>query len=108
MFLQEGFPIFVKNFQYQEYSDIVKAITEQFNPALNKNLNRGLVNKAFVSGEDIPDELLAHLKNTLKINFRKFNPFSKIKPGAGMAENIYFRQNANSFAPAAGIAYRTA
>ena len=105
-FLLDGNPVYNRVFPYQEFSEIVKTITDQLNPATNKNINKDLISNAYICGEDVPDELISYLKNILKINFKKFNPFSKIKPGAGMAENIFYRQKFNSFASAAGISYR--
>ncbi|HEY7751548.1 MAG TPA: hypothetical protein VH917_04595 [Ignavibacteriaceae bacterium] len=108
LFILDDRPVYIRVFPFQEFSDIIKILTDHLNPSVNKNINKDLLTNAYVCGEDVPDELISYLKNTLKINFKKFNPFSKIKPGAGMAENIYFRQNFNSFAPAAGISYRVA
>jgi hypothetical protein len=108
LFLYEGKPAFNKVFTYQEYSEIAKILTDQLNQAVNKKIDKNLITNAFVCGENVPDELITYLKNTLNLNFKKFNPFNNIKPGPGMLENIYYRQKFNSFAPAAGIAYRLA
>jgi len=42
----------------------------------------------------------------LGLDFILFNPFDKIRPLPQLYENKYYLEKYNSFAPAAGIAFR--
>ena len=72
------------------------------------DIKRELIEKAFITGEEISDTVIQTLRNTLGIDFAKFNPFEKIKPNPELFDNKYYSEKYYSFSPATGIAIRVA
>jgi len=84
--------------------NIVQALTSRDNFKINKNL----LTTAYITGDNLTGSIIQTLSDTLNINFIQFNPFQKIKPGQNLIDNKFYSELFNSFAPAAGIAYRVA
>ena len=72
------------------------------------DMKREFIEKAFITGEEISDTVIQTLRNTLEIEFTKFNPFEKIKPNPELFDNKYYSEKYYSFSPATGIAIRVA
>jgi hypothetical protein len=83
---------------------IIQALTQRENFGINKNL----LSTAYITGDNINNSIVQTLSDTLDIKFIQFNPFDKIKPGQNLIDNKFYSENFNSFAPAAGIAFRVA
>ena len=83
---------------------IIQALTQKENYGINKNL----LSTAYIDGDNINSSIVKSLSDTLNINFIQFNPFDKIKPGQNLIDNKFYSENFNSFAPAAGLAFRVA
>jgi hypothetical protein len=72
------------------------------------DMKRDLIEKAFITGDEISDTVIKTLRNTLEIDFTKFNPFEKIKPNPELFDNKYYSEKYYSFSPATGVAIRIA
>jgi Tfp pilus assembly PilM family ATPase len=72
------------------------------------NINRNIIDNAFISGEEISVNMIQTLSSTLGIELTYFNPFERIKPDSELYTNKFYLEKNNSFSPAAGIAYRLA
>lgn len=84
--------------------NIIQALTQRSNFSISKNL----LSTAYITGDNLNNSIVQTLSDTLGIDFIRFNPFEKIKPGQNLDDNKFYSEHFNSFAPAAGIAYRVA
>ena len=89
-------------------SEIPENIIQELTPKDNFNISKTLLSDAYVTGDNLTNSVVQSLSDTLGINFIQFNPFEKIKPGQNLVDNKFYSENFNSFAPAAGMAYRIA
>jgi Tfp pilus assembly PilM family ATPase len=71
-------------------------------------IDKNSIDNAFISGEEISENMIRALSDTLGIDLIFFNPFEKIKPDSELFTNKFYLEKNNSFSPAAGIAYRLA
>jgi Tfp pilus assembly PilM family ATPase len=70
--------------------------------------NISSIEEAFISGEEISEAMVQTLRRDLNFNFVHFNPFERITPAENLWSNKNYTEKYNSFAAAAGIAYRLA
>jgi len=89
-------------------NNIQQIIEDELSPTQSKNIMKGLVQAAYITGESVPDELLKQLTGKTGITFISFNPFDKLTTTPIILESILYSQKFNSFSSAAGIAYRIA
>jgi Tfp pilus assembly PilM family ATPase len=89
-------------------NDIHQIIEQDLSPTQSKNIMKGLVQAAYITGESVTDALAKNLTAKTGITFVSFNPFDKLTTTPKIQETVLFNQNFNSFSSAAGIAYRIA
>lgn len=108
LFSFQGKPIYLKVYYLQDASDIVKFISSEIDSNQYPNINRRMLESAFISGAELSASMIETLRDKVDIPFVHFNPFAKIKPNPRLFENKYFSEKFNSFSPATGIALRLA
>jgi Tfp pilus assembly PilM family ATPase len=106
IFSLEGKPVLFKTTTYNSATEIPDIILKETSPSETVNINRSLIDSAYISGEDISDSFVNSLNSNTGIEFKRFNPFENISPDPRLLENNNFSQKFNTFSPAAGIAYR--
>ena len=104
----EGKPIYQRVLPLNDAGEVPAYLLSETSAKENFGINRGIIEKAYITGEDISGTIVESLENILGIEFVHFNPFAKIKPESKLYENKNFVERNNSFSSAAGIAYRLA
>ncbi len=89
-------------------NNIRQIIEDDLSPSLSKNIKKGLVQAAYITGESVTDLLVENLTEKTGITFISFNPFDKLTTTPKILESTLYSQQFNSFSSAAGIAYRIA
>ena len=108
LFSLNGKPVRFSIRLLNDASEIPENIVQELTAGDNFNISKNLLSTAYITGDNLTNSVIQTLSDTLGINFIQFNPFEKIKPGQNLGENKFYTENFNSFAPAAGIAYRVA
>jgi Tfp pilus assembly PilM family ATPase len=108
LFLLNSKPIQFSLRLMNDASEIPENIIQALTPRDSFNINKNLLSTAYITGDDLTNSVVQTLSDTLGINFIQFNPFEKINPEQNLVGNKFYSENFNSFAPAAGIAYRVA
>jgi len=103
-----GKPIRLKVIALNDAGEIPTLLFEESNLQESFKINRGLIDNAFICGEDISETIIKTLENILGIDFIYYNPFDKINPEPKLFDNKFYVERYNSFSPAAGIAMRLA
>lgn len=103
-----GKTISQKVHKLESQNDIQQIIEDDLSLTQSKNIMRGLVQAAYITGESVPDALAKNLTEKTGIDFISFNPFDKLTTTPNILESILYSQKFNSFSSAAGIAYRIA
>ncbi len=104
----EGKPIYQRVLPLNDVGEVPTYLLSETTAKENFNINRGIIEKAYITGDDISGTIVESLENILGIEFIHFNPFTKIKPESKLYENKNYIERNNSFSSAAGIAYRLA
>ncbi len=89
-------------------NNIREIIEDELSPTQSKNIMKGLIQAAYITGESVPDALAKQLTGETGITFVSFNPFDKLTTTPKILESTLYSQKYNSFSSAAGIAYRIA
>ena len=89
-------------------NDIQQIIEHELSPTKTKNIMKGLVQAAYITGESATDALAKKLSEKTGMTFVSFNPFDKLTTTPKILESPLYTQKFNSFSSAAGIAYRIA
>ena len=89
-------------------NNIREIIEDELSPTQSKNIMKGLIQAAYITGENVPDALVKQLTEQTGIDFISFNPFDKLTTTPKILESTLYSQKYNSFSSAAGIAYRIA
>jgi Tfp pilus assembly PilM family ATPase len=108
LFSYQGKPVYFNALTMNAASDIVKYVTAELDSNQYANINRSMLESAFISGEELSPSMITTLREKLDIPFIHFNPFAKIKPNPRLFENRYFSEKFNSFSASTGIALRLA
>ena len=103
-----GKPVYFKIIPLTDAGEIPSILLNETSPHDNFSMNRNMIDTAFITGEDVSLPLVESLRDALEIDLVHFNPFDKIKPEQKLFSNKCYSERFNSFAPAAGIAYRLA
>lgn len=106
LFSYNGKPIQFNILQLNDASEIPGHIIRALTGRENFKISKNVLTSAFITGDSLSNSIVQTLCDTLDIDFIQFNPFDKIKPGQKLFENKFYSEHFNSFAPAAGIAYR--
>ena len=104
----EGKTISQKVHKLESQNDIQQIIEHELSLTQLKNITKGLVQAAYITGESSTDALAKILTEKTGINFISFNPFDKLTKSPKILESPLYSQKFNSFSSAAGIAYRIA
>jgi hypothetical protein len=104
----EGKTISQKIHKLESYNDIRQIIEHEISPSQTKNIMKGLIQAAYITGENISESLVKILTEKTGIKFILFNPFDKLTPTPKILESRLYSQKYNSFSSAAGMAYRIA
>ena len=89
-------------------NNIREILENDLSSTQSKNIMKGLIQAAYITGESVPDALAKQLTGETGITFVSFNPFDKLTTTPKILESILYSQQFNSFSSAAGIAYRIA
>jgi len=108
LFSYQGKPVYFKVLPLNDAGDIVKFLSSELDSNQYPNINRSMMESAFISGEELSSSMINTLREKLDVPFIHFNPFAKIKPNPRLFENRYFSEKFNSFSPSTGIALRLA
>ena len=104
----EGKTISQKVYKIESQNDIQQIIEHELSPTQSRNITKGLVQAAYITGGSSTDALAKILTEKTGINFISFNPFDKLTTTPKILESLLYSQKFNSFSSAAGIAYRIA
>lgn len=104
----DGKTISQKVHKLESQNDIRQIIEQEISPTQSKNIMKGLVQAAYITGENVTEALAKKLTEKTGITFISFNPFDKLTTTPRILESILYNQKFNSFSSAAGIAYRIA
>jgi len=104
----DGKTISQKVYKLESENDIRQIIEQEISPTQSKNIIKGMVQAAYITGELVTDALAKKLTEKTGINFSSFNPFDKLTTTPKIIESLLYSQKFNSFSSAAGIAYRIA
>jgi hypothetical protein len=104
----EGKTISQKVHKLESQNDILQIIEQELSPTQSKNILKGLVQAAYITGEISTSALANNLTEKTGITFNSFNPFDKLSTTPKILESPLYSQKFNSFSSAAGIAYRIA
>lgn len=103
-----GKPVLFKTIPLADASEIPSLILELLAPKASININKNIINAAFITGEQLSSSMVQSLRKAVDINFIQYNPFNKIKPAAELFQNNCYTEKPNTFSSAAGIAFRLA
>lgn len=101
-----GRPVYFKLNQLKDAGEITTVLKEEIENNKIINVNTKMITSAFVTGDELSPSMTEAISRTIGVNLSYFNPFLKIIPDLDLQDNIYFTEKFNSFAPAAGIAFR--
>lgn len=105
-FLFKGRPIYFNIVPVANAGEILPRISEELVAGKAMKINPASISRAFIAGDNIPDSLLERAAKILNMDFSRFNPFDEIKVNPELFESRALTERANSFSPAAGIAFR--
>lgn len=108
LFSLNGKPIYFNVIPLNDVGEIPALLLSETSPRESFIMKRDLIEKAFITGEEVSENIIQTLRNTLGIDFIRFNPFGKIKPNPGLFDNKCYSEKFNSFSPATGVAIRLA
>jgi hypothetical protein len=100
-------PIYINVCSTKSEKETITFIEEELSKETVHKINRKFISGAYISGENVTAELKHKLEYSVGIKFSKFNPFFKIDSKSAIENKKLSAETFNSFAPAAGIAYRT-
>ncbi len=100
-------PIYTNVCSTKSEKETITFIEEELSKETVHKINRKFISGAYISGENVTAELKHKLEYSVGIKFSKFNPFFKIDSKSAIENKKLSAETFNSFAPAAGIAYRT-
>lgn len=103
-----GKPIHFKVIPLNDAGEIMEHLVRETKPSPSLRVERDQIEAAFICGDEISGSVVETLNKTLGLNFILFNPFDKIKPSPSLYDNKFYLEKYNSFASAAGIAFRLA
>jgi Tfp pilus assembly PilM family ATPase len=103
-----GKPLYFKVIPLNDAGEITNYLLKETSHSSILNVKREQIEAAFISGDEITGAIVQTLKKTLGLDFTLFNPFDKIRPVSDLYESKLYLEKYNSFASAAGIAFRIA
>lgn len=101
-----GKPVYFKINQLKDAGEIISTLQNEIEKNSILSLSSKLISSAFISGDELSPSVTEAIRRTTGINLVYFNPFNKINPDKDLGINRYYSEKYNSFAPAAGIAFR--
>jgi Tfp pilus assembly PilM family ATPase len=107
-FVYNSKPLLYKVIPLNDYSEISDHLVRETSGSSTIKIERSQIEAAFISGLEIPNNLIPTLKKILGLDFILFNPFDKIRPIPELYESKLYLEKYNSFSSAAGIAFRIA
>lgn len=108
IFSSNGKPVYHKVIEFTDASEIPALINHCLTPHESFKINRNLIDAAFITGENLSASMVQTIRDSVNLDFIFFNPFEKLKPDPKLFDNKCYSEKSNSFASAAGIAYRLA
>lgn len=99
-------PLSFKVIPLIDASEITDHLIKETSGSNILKIERSQIEAAFIFGEGVTNNLITTLKKVLGLDFIAFNPFDKIRPLTELYESKLYLEKYNSFASAAGIAYR--
>lgn len=108
MYAYDGKMISFKSIPFDSISSIAELIKDDIGHNKLLILNQSDISSAYVFGDDVTDGFVKSLADAIKIQLIKINPFTNFHIENNSSGLLYQRDKFNSFASAAGIAFRTA
>jgi Tfp pilus assembly PilM family ATPase len=102
-FYHFGEPFLFSNLTFDNASEIPHLVQKE----ISKHKFEGLVNGAFISGDEISNSFTERLSEKTNITFNQFNPFSKLQLEPEILDNKFYLLKNNSFSSAVGISIRS-
>lgn len=106
LFAFNGKPLHFKVIPLKDASEITDHLIKETHHSTTLKIERNQIEAAFISGDEISGSVVQALKKVIGLDFIQFNPFDKIRPLPELYENKFYLEKYNSFATAAGIAFR--
>lgn len=106
IFSFEGKPVYYKLKPIQNASEIIEKIEEELIPKDDFPVSKKALDAVYINGEELSKNLVESLQNSLGIEIQFINPFEKLSSNVRLTESKYFSEKYNTFASAAGIAFR--
>lgn len=108
MITMDGKMISFASIPFESISSIAELIKDDV--AQNKLLKIGFgdISNAYIFGDDVTDGFVTSLSDVINLRLIKINPFTNFQIETNSSGLLYQSDKFNSFASAAGIAFRTA
>jgi hypothetical protein len=103
-----GSPAHSRVYPRIENKNTADNVAEALDSARFKSIKSGLLNDAFISGEDVSAEFISQIRLTTGQKFRQLNPFTSVRVIPELENNYLIKEKYGSFTSAAGIAFRLA
>jgi hypothetical protein len=100
--------VYNKYFVSDNFQNSLNFIDNELKSSGYKKINRNILSKVYLAGDKIGSEISNGLKNIVNQSPILFNPFRLISSTPNVSQNEFYTTLNNSFASAAGSAYRIA
>jgi len=87
-------------------ADFAEKISQNLFFAPEKKISKEIITEAYINGNDLSEELLSMLFEKTGLIFHIFNPFHQSGLEQELLNKYQSKEKLNSFAPAAGVAFR--
>jgi Tfp pilus assembly PilM family ATPase len=106
LFSLHGKLIYYKLIPINSVREITDLLKDELHYNKVLNINPGVIDAAFICGDEITTQVVNSLNENTGIKFTQFNPFDRIIPNNNLFNNNFYKTKFNLFSPSAGIAYR--
>ncbi len=100
--------VYQNNLKTEYLPDAMDFINAELKSSGIKKINRNILSRVYLSGQKVDNEIVNNIKNITNQPPVVFNPFKTVSAIPAVSDNHFFNSLNNSFAAAAGSAYRIA
>lgn len=104
--IERGIPIFFRIKKFRSPEKLANYIYDELEYLASISEETLDIKKTYIFGEAVSNAMIEQLTIQCKINPIKANPFKRIHIDQSIINNSYYTTHFNSFAPAAGLAFR--